>query len=140
MVNIVVTGKTSRFAKTLKKYFYGKNIFYTNKKELNILNEKSINNFLIKKKIKILVHLAGLSRPMNIHNNNISKSIDLNIIGTANIVKCCKKNKVKLIYFSTNYVYPCKKGPYKEGVLQNSPCNVEILWILWRIKCCRQFA
>ena len=114
MVNIVVTGKTSRFAKTLKKYFYGKNIFYTNKKELNILNEKSINNFLIKKKIKILVHLAGLSRPMNIHNNNISKSIDLNIIGTANIVKCCKKNKVKLIYFSTNYVYPCKKGPYKE--------------------------
>ena len=79
MVNIVVTGKTSRFAKTLKKYFYGKNIFYTNKKELNILNEKSINNFLIKKKIKILVHLAGLSRPMNIHNNNIMNLILANL-------------------------------------------------------------
>ena len=36
----------------------------------------------------------------------IDLSIDLNIIGTANIVKLCNKNKIKLIYFSTNYVYP----------------------------------
>ena len=114
MANIAVTGKNSRFAKTLKKYFHGKNIFYTKKSELNILKEKSINNFLKKKKIKILVHLAGLSRPMKIHEKNIYKSINLNIIGTSNIVKCCQKYNVKLIYFSTNYVYPCKKGPYKE--------------------------
>ena len=114
MGNIAVTGESSRFAKTLKKYFCGKNIFYTKKSELNILKVKSINNFIKKKKIKILVHLAGLSRPMSIHDKNISESIDLNIIGTSNIVKCCEKNNVKLIYFSTNYVYPCKKGPYKE--------------------------
>ncbi len=51
---------------------------------------------------------------MNIHDNDISKSIDLNIIGTANIVKVCSKLKIKLIYFSTNYVYQGKKGNYKE--------------------------
>ena len=51
---------------------------------------------------------------MNIHDNNISKSIDLNVIGTANIVKICSKLKIKLIYFSTNYVYEGKKGNYKE--------------------------
>ena len=38
----------------------------------------------------IILHTAGLSRPMNIHETNISKSIDLNIIGTANLVKICK--------------------------------------------------
>ena len=38
----------------------------------------------------------------------------VNIIGTANIVRACTKLKIKLIYFSTNYVYPCKKGNYKE--------------------------
>ena len=48
------------------------------------------------------------------HNKKISKSIDLNIIGTANIVKVCEKYNIKLIYFSTNYVYPGKKGNYKE--------------------------
>jgi dTDP-4-dehydrorhamnose reductase len=54
---------------------------------------------------------------MKIHDSNISKSVDLNIIGTANIVKICSKLKIKLIYFSTNYVYPGTKGNYKE----NSP-------------------
>ena len=51
---------------------------------------------------------------MKIHDNNISRSIDLNIIGTANIVKICSKLKIKLIYFSTNYVYEGKKGNYNE--------------------------
>ena len=69
------------------------------------------------KKIRpnILIHLAGLSRPMKIHETNIEQSIDLNIIGTANVTKACAGNKIKLIYFSTNYVYPGVKGDYKEN-------------------------
>jgi dTDP-4-dehydrorhamnose reductase len=51
---------------------------------------------------------------MKIHDNDISKSININIIGTSNIVKICSKLKIKLIYFSTNYVYEGKKGNYKE--------------------------
>ena len=58
--------------------------------------------------------MAALSRPMNIHDKNIIKSINLNIIGTANITKVCANNKIKLIYFSTQYVYPGIKGNYKE--------------------------
>jgi len=54
---------------------------------------------------------------MKIHDSSICQSIDLNIIGTANIVKICSKLKIKLIYFSTNYVYPGTLGNYKE----NSP-------------------
>ena len=51
---------------------------------------------------------------MNAHERNISKSIDLNIIGTANITKVCKKNNIKLVYFSTGYVYQGVKGNYSE--------------------------
>ena len=51
---------------------------------------------------------------MIIHDTDISKSIDLNIIGTSNIVKACSERNIKLIYFSTNYVYPGSKGDYKE--------------------------
>ena len=60
------------------------------------------------------MHVAGLSRPMSIHEKNISKSIDLNIIGTCNVVKACKKYNIKIIYFSSGYVYEGKKGNYKE--------------------------
>ena len=51
---------------------------------------------------------------MNIHEKDITKSINTNIIGTANIVNACQKENIKLIYFSTNFVYPGKKGNYKE--------------------------
>ena len=58
--------------------------------------------------------MAGLSRPMVVHEKNISKSIELNIMGTSNIVRACELYNIKLIYFSTSYVYPGKKGNYKE--------------------------
>ena len=38
------------------------------------------------------------------YSNKQPKSIDLNIIGTANVVKICEKYKIKLIYFSTNSI------------------------------------
>ena len=111
---IVITGGDGRFAQILKKDNKKLNILYPGKKELNILNINSINRYLKKNKPKYLIHAAALSRPMNIHDKQISKSIDLNIIGTANIVKICSDLKIKLIYFSTGYVYEGRVGNYKE--------------------------
>ena len=111
---IVITGGTGRFGNILKNKFVGKEIYFPTKKELNILDEKIIDKYLKKIRPKFLIHLAGLSRPMKVHKKNISKSIDLNIIGTANITKVCEKYNIKLIYFSTHYVYPGTKGNYLE--------------------------
>ena len=111
---IVVTGGTGRFAQSLKKIRSKYNFVYPGKKKLNILNTNSIFKFLKKTKPYAILHLAGLSRPMNNHIKNISKSINLNIIGTANVVKICNQFNIKLIYFSTGYVYPGIKGNYKE--------------------------
>ena len=111
---ILVTGGDGRFAKVLKKNNKILNLYFASKKECNILNIKSINRLIKKINPQIIIHCAGLSRPMNIHDKNISKSIDLNIIGTANITKVSEKNKIKLIYFSTGYVYEGKRGNYSE--------------------------
>jgi dTDP-4-dehydrorhamnose reductase len=51
---------------------------------------------------------------MKIHENDIGKSINLNIIGTSNLVRGASKLGIKIIYLSTSYVYPGKKGNYKE--------------------------
>ena len=56
------------------------------------------------------MHCAALSIPMDIHDKKIVKNIDLNIIGTVNIVKVCSDLKIKFIYSSTGYVYPSKIG------------------------------
>ena len=59
--------------------------------------------------------ISVLSRPINIHDQQIQKSINLNIIGTCNITKACAEKNIKLIYFSTSYVYPGTKGNYMES-------------------------
>ena len=111
---IVVTGGDGRFAKELKKFKTKYKFFFRTKKELNILSNISINKNLDKFKPDAVLHLAGLSRPMSIHDKDINLSIDLNVIGTANLVKACNKKKIKIIYLSTSYIYPGKKGNYKE--------------------------
>ena len=111
---ILVTGGEGRFAKVLKEKNKLLNLHFATKKNCNILKLRSIENIVRKVKPKIIIHCAGLSRPMNIHEKNITKSIDLNIIGTSNITKICSKYKIKLIYFSTGYVYEGKKGNYSE--------------------------
>jgi len=113
-MNIVFTGGNGRFGKIFQEKTKLKNIFFPSKKEFDILNFNSIRKYLIKKKIKIVIHAAALSRPMDIHDKEISLSIDKNIIGTCNLVKICETLNLKIIYFSTNYVYPGKKGDYKE--------------------------
>ena len=112
---ILVTGGQGRFAKVLKKNNKFLKLYFATKKECNILNIKSLEKIIKKLKPKMILHCAGLSRPMNIHQKNIERSIDLNIVGTANVVKVCKKNNIKIIYFSTGYVYEGKKGNYSEN-------------------------
>ncbi len=111
---ILVTGGDGRFAKILKENNNKLNLVFVSRNECNILDIKSIQKIFKKIKPNIIFHCAGLSRPMQIHEKNISKSIDLNIIGTANITKECEKNNIKLVYFSTGYVYEGTKGNYSE--------------------------
>ncbi|MDC1092792.1 sugar nucleotide-binding protein [Pelagibacteraceae bacterium] len=114
MVKILVTGSDGRFGSLLKTVSYKKNFIFKDKKELNILSPSSIRKNIKKYKPKYILHLAGLSRPMKIHEINIKKSINLNIIGTCNIVNEASRQDTKLIYLSTSYVYSGTKGNYKE--------------------------
>ncbi len=115
MEKILVTGGDGRFASELKKIKTKFQFIFLSKKQLNICNLNSIIKVIKKYKPKTVLHLAGLSRPIEMHEKNINKSINLNIIGTANLVAACSERKIKIIYFSTSYIYPGKKGNYKES-------------------------
>ena len=115
MKKILFTGGSGKFGKIFKKFNSERtNIYYPSSNVFDITNLKKMENFIKKIKPRIIIHTAAISRPMEIHEKKIEKSINTNIIGTSNIVNLCHKYKIKLIYFSTNYVYPPKKGNYKE--------------------------
>ena len=111
---IVITGGSGKFAQKFKKFSKKFRIFFPTKKELNILSSKSIASYISKIKPDYLIHNAALSRPMSIHDKDIEQSINKNIVGTCNIVTECSKINLKVIYFSSNYVYEGIKGNYKE--------------------------
>ena len=115
MKKILVTGGDGRFANELKKTRSKFNFVFLNRKKLDVSNYKSIIKSIRKYKPETILHLAGLSRPMSLHEKKISNSINLNIIGTANLVRACAEYKIKIIYFSTSYIYPGTKGNYKEN-------------------------
>ena len=113
---IVITGGSGRFGQIFKKNSknFEFSFFFPKKNQLNILQISTIKKYLKYLKPNYLIHLAGLSRPMKIHEQDIIQSIDKNIIGTANITKVCSELNIKLIYISTCYVYPGIKGNYNE--------------------------
>jgi len=113
-IKIIFTGGSGRFGNILKKFKSKYKIFFPSRNQLDITKIKKAENYIKKIRPKFLIHAAALSRPMQIHDKDIIKSIDTNIIGTSNLVKICSKLKIKLIYFSTNYVYPSKSGNYNE--------------------------
>ena len=113
---IVVTGGSGRFGEIFKENSknFKFSFFFPKKNQLNILQISTIKKYLKHLKPDYLIHLAGLSRPMRIHEQDIIQSIDKNIIGTANVTKVCSELNIKLIYISTCYVYPGIKGNYNE--------------------------
>ena len=95
---ILVTGGSGRFGKILIKKKL-KNYIFPTKKQLDITKISSIEKYIKKIKPGKIIHLAALSRPMDIHNKKPEKSILLNIIGTSNLAIICKKYNIKLIFF-----------------------------------------
>ena len=115
MNKIIFTGGSGKFGKIFKRLNSNKkNIYYPTSNIFDVTNLKKMEKFIKKIKPKYIIHCAAISRPMGLHKKKIERSISTNIIGTSNIVNLCHKYKIKLIYFSTNYVYPSKKGNYKE--------------------------
>ena len=115
MKKIIFTGGSGKFGKVFKKLNSKKNIYYPSSNIFDVTNLKKMEKFIKKIKPKFIIHAAAVSRPMDLHEKDIQKSISTNIIGTSNVVNLCQKYRIKLIYFSTNYVYPSKKGNYKEN-------------------------
>lgn len=85
----------------------GKNINFGIKptsEELNITNLNSINNYVSKlKNISCIINLASIN--LRESENNIKKSIDVNINGTLNILNICKKLNIPYIHLSTGAVF-----------------------------------
>ena len=114
MKRILISGGNGEFAKELQRHNTKYEIVAPSKKEMDITKTEDIDYFIYSNKPDYFIHAGALTRPMVIHESEPNKSIITNIIGASNVVLACMKYNLKLIYLSTDYVYPGIKGNYDE--------------------------
>ena len=112
---ILISGGNGKLCKELVRanelYHY---IVTPTRQQMDIRNEKSIKSYMDIVEPDVFIHAAALTKPLSIHETDIKASIDTNIIGTCNVVKACASMGVKLVYISTDYVYPKESNGAKE--------------------------
>jgi len=108
---ILFTGGGGLLGTEMKKIL--PNLHFPNRNEFDVYNYPQMQEYLQNKNIDLLIHAAAFTSPPRIDKNPI-EAINSNIIGTANIVRGCLENNIKLIYVSTDYVFRGDKGNYSE--------------------------
>jgi|SRR6185312_5600132 len=81
--------------------------------EFDVTKPEMMAAYLNGKTISTILHAAAFTSPPKI-NENPKLALDVNIVGTANLVRLCMERNIKLLYVSTDYVFNGAKGMYKE--------------------------
>ena len=108
---ILFTGGSGLLGGEIRKLLPDAN--YPSSSEFNVTNFKQMDDYLKKIDIKLLIHAAAFTSPPRIDQVPL-KAIDINIIGTSNVVKLCARYNIKLIYLCTDYVFKGDKGNNSE--------------------------
>lgn len=108
---ILVTGGSGLLGTTLKKFM--QEAIYTDIDQLDITNPRGLDRFVKKEKPDTIFHAAAFTSPPKI-DSNPALALEVNIVGTANMVSVCIKNNIRLVYMCTDYVFRGDKGSYRE--------------------------
>ena len=118
-IKTLLLGGSGNLGSSIIKSRLFNNIKYPNKKKLNILSQRMIEKYLQKNNIELIIHCAGMARVRECEQNKLM-AFKTNVTGTSNISKSIqnikkKKNKIiKLVYISSDAVYPSTNGNYRE--------------------------
>lgn len=108
---ILFTGGSGLLGAEFKKIL--PDIHYPLKAEFDVVNFEQMDRYLGEGDWSVIVHAGAFTSPPKIDQDPL-RAIDVNIIGTSNVVKLCMKYGLKLIYLCTDYVFKGDNGNYKE--------------------------
>ncbi len=103
-MRILVTGSNGQLGRQFKE---DKNIFkfyFTDITTLDITDKNKISSFIGEKKIDLILNCAAYTDVSGSESNQ-KLAINVNSYGVKNLVEICEEKKIKMIHFSTDYVY-----------------------------------
>lgn len=108
---IIFTGGNGLLGSEFKKI--RPDINYTDYEDFNVLNYDQMKAYVEGKGFELIIHAAAFTSPPRIDKDPL-EALEVNIAGTANVVKLCIDFDMRLIYISTDYVFKGDVGYYKE--------------------------
>jgi len=108
---VLVTGGTGLLGRHMKPLI--PESLFPLRAEFDITDSPKMAAYLSRKTVSTIFHAAAFTSPPKI-NENPKRAIDVNIVGTANLVRICLERNIKLLYVSTDYVFKGDRGMYKE--------------------------
>jgi dTDP-4-dehydrorhamnose reductase len=81
--------------------------------EFDVTDLPGMTSWVRGKTIETIVHAAAFTSPPKIDQDPL-KALEVNIVGTANVVRLCKALNARLVYMSTDYVFRGDRGNYRE--------------------------
>src|SRR5712692_3316642 len=107
---ILVTGGSGQLARELIQI--DPTIDAPSRQQLDFSTYEVIDRYCKSKQYDVIIHAGAVTNKFN--ENVDADYITSNIIGTANIVLWAMRHDVRLIYISSDYVYPSERGGYTE--------------------------
>ena len=115
-MKILVTGASGQLGQEFQNNVSkSKDDFYfTDETELDITNKNHVLNYVSNNKIKLIINCAAYTN-VNESETNKKLAIKINSSAIKNLVEICEEKKLKMIHFSTDYVYNSNSiNPIKE--------------------------
>lgn len=104
---ILVTGLGGQLGYDVCKVLKARGIEYigTTRKELDVTDFEMADKFIKKVKPTAIIH-CGAYTAVDKAEDETDKCYQVNVKGTENIARICKAQDIKLMYISTDYVFP----------------------------------
>ena len=105
-MKILVTGASGQLGQEFQNNVSkSKDDFYfTDEKELDITNKNRVLNYVSDNQIELIINCAAYT-DVNGSETNKNQAIKVNSGAIKNLVEICEEKKIKMIHFSTDYVY-----------------------------------
>tara|TARA_B100000989_G_C19517044_1_gene462190 strand:+ start:158 stop:1024 length:867 start_codon:yes stop_codon:yes gene_type:complete len=126
MINVLVTGCNGQLGSEIRELHRRYNSYkflFTDFHDLNITNHESVNDFIKKNKIKIIINCAAYTAVDKAEREQESAD-RVNHLAVANFAKISKKNKIKLIHISTDYVFDGNSSKEYTETCDTNPISV----------------
>ena len=110
-MKILLLGGSGNLGGQIKLKLSRRNIKFNSpdKKECNVKRLGTIENYI--RDADVVIHAAGFINLLDAENHP-EECIDINVLGTHNVVKMCRFYQKRLVYISTDTVFSGDNPPY----------------------------